>query len=73
MVIVAATAGDPITYSRSTVEPVATIVNAIGGLLLLGALASSMYLSMNEKKKVSTWKPLVWGAVVGAILFGAAF
>jgi drug/metabolite transporter (DMT)-like permease len=75
MILVSAafTAGDAPTYSRTTVEPVATIVNAIGGLLLLAALAVSMYLSMNEKKEVSTWKPLVWGAVVGAVLLGISF
>jgi drug/metabolite transporter (DMT)-like permease len=67
------TAGDEPTYSRRTVEPVATIVNVIGGLLLLGTLALSMYLSTNEKKTVSTWTPLVLGAVVGAVLFGASF
>ncbi len=61
------------TYSRTSVEPLATIVNVIGGLLLLGTLAFSMFLAMNEKKEVSTWKPPVWGAVVGAVLLGIPF
>ena len=71
LVYVAFTAGEAPTNSRTSLEPVATIVNVIGGLLLLGTLAFSMYLSINEKKEASTWKPLVWGAVVGALLFGS--
>ena len=63
----------PIPPSRVELEPLPTIVNVIGGLLLLGTLALSMYLSMNEKKKVSTWKPLVWGSIVGAIMLLASF
>ncbi len=73
LVVAAFTAGDAPTYSRTTVEPLTTIVNVIGGLLLLGTLAFSMYLSINEKKKVSAWTPLVWGAVAGAVLLGAPF
>ena len=73
LTVVAFTVGDAPTDSRTSLEPLPTIVNVIGGLLLLATLASSMYLSMNEKKEVANWKPLVWGAVVGAVLFSIPF
>ncbi len=69
LVVAYFTAGDEPSYSRFTVESLAPIMKVIGGLLLLGSLALSMYMLMNEKKEVSTWTPLVLGAVVGAMLF----
>ena len=45
---------------------------AIGGLLLLGSIGLAIYVTANGKE-VKTWKPLVWGAVVGAVLLGISF
>ena len=59
--------------SRVELEPLPTIVNVIGGLLLLYTMTYSMYLTMNEKKEVATWKWLAWGAVIGLVLLGASF